>query len=213
MPNIDKIYIFRIFHIGNLEYILRQNKLTTYHSPNADPDYIGIGEGELIGLRADHEIISQNSNKAYCPSGTFLPFYFAPRSVMLFRIKTGHNVPQVAQEDIIHVVYKLTDILPDIRYLFTDGHGYAKFTQWFDDIQYLSELDWDVIHSKWWNNTEEDTDRQRRKQAEFWIEGEISLEKMVGIGVFNESARNKVELLCQKYSQSIPVKVKNDYYY
>ncbi|MEZ4850827.1 MAG: DUF4433 domain-containing protein [Bacteroidia bacterium] len=211
--NLDQIHIFRIFHIDNLEFILRQNKLTTYNSPDADPDYRGIGEGELIGLRANHEITTDNSQQTYCPSCNFLPFYFAPRSVMLYRIQSGYKVAQIPQENIIHMVFKLEDILPDIEYLFTDGHGYARFTRWFDDVDFLSELDWKTIPAKQWNDTEIDMDRQRRKQAEFWIKEEISLEKLIGIGVYNQAAFDIVTNLCQNYQRNIPVKVKNDYYY
>lgn len=113
--NLDGIYIFRIFHIDNLEYILLQNKLTTYNSEDADPNYIGIGEGELIGLRTDHEITTANSNRKFCPSCSFLPFYFAPRSVMLYRIKTDYKVSKINQENIVHIVYKLTDILVKVK--------------------------------------------------------------------------------------------------
>lgn len=209
----EKIYIYRIIHLKNLDHILRLGKWTTYNSEDADPDYTGIGEGELIGLRASHEITTVNSQRSFCPSNSYIPFYFAPRSVMLYRIKTGYRVQLVPQEEIVHVVYQLSDILPEIEYLFTDGHGYASLTQWFDDVHFLPELDWQMIRAKQWNPIDGDMDRQRRKQAEFWIKDEIALEKSVGIGVYNQPSQKKVLGLCKKYQRNIPVKIKNDYYY
>jgi hypothetical protein len=76
-----------------------------------------------------------------------------------------------------------------------------------------NELDWDTITAKWWYNTEEDNDRERRKQAEFWVKNELSLDKIFGIGVYDDDVKQKVEKLCKKYNQEIVVKVKPDYFY
>lgn len=211
--NINETFIFRIVHIDNLDYILQQNKLTTYSNVDADPNYVGIGEGELINLRTNHTITTTYSGIEYCPSCDFLPFYFAPKSVMLYRIKTGWNVAKVEQEKIIYFVYKLSDVIQNANYLFTDGHGYAKITQWFDDIQFINQLNSEDISRKWWNNTEEDGDRERRKQAEFWIENEISLNLAKGIGVYNENALHLAQELCAKHGREIEIKVKPEYYY
>ena len=74
-------------------------------------------------------------------------------------------------------------------------------------------MDWKILKEKWWNNTEEENDRERRKQAEFWIKNELSLDKITGIGVYNDVAKAKVEALCLKYERDIKVKVQPSYYY
>ena len=211
--NLEETFIFRIIHIDNLDYILQQNKLTTYGNADADPNYVGIGEGELINLRTNHTITTSNSGIEYCPSCDFLPFYFASKSVMLYRIKTGWNVAKVEQEKIIYFVYKLSEIIENVNYLFTDGHGYARITQWFDNIQYIDQLNGVDITRKWWNNTEEDGDRERRKQAEFWIENEIPLNLAKGIAVYNDNALHLAQELCTKHGRTIEIKVKPEYYY
>lgn len=211
--NINDTYLYRIVHIDNLEFILCNNRLTTYSHAYSDSNYVGIGEGELINLRTNHTIVTTNSGNSYCPSCDFLPFYFSPRSVMLYRIKTGWNVPKIEQEKIIYFVYKLSDIIEHSNFLFTDGHGYAKITQWFDDIAFLNQIDASDIKRSDWNNTEADADRQRRKQAEFWIENEIVLNLTTGIGVYNENALHLAQELCAKHKRQIEIKVKPEYYY
>lgn len=132
---------------------------------------------------------------------------------MLYRIITGYNVPQIEQDKLITVVFKLSKIIEKIDFLFTDGHGYANMSQWFDDIQYLHLLDTDAIKATQWKNTLEDSDLQRRKQAEFWIKEQITFEFITGIGVYNEENRIFVNDLCKKYNRKITVKVKPNYYY
>jgi hypothetical protein len=87
---VNNIYIYRIFHVKNLEYILQKGLFCPRLSKNTDQDYVGIGEAELITLRTNHSITTVNSNKIVCPSSEYLPFYFSARSVMLYRIFTGY---------------------------------------------------------------------------------------------------------------------------
>jgi hypothetical protein len=211
--NINKIGIFRITHIDNLDYILRVGKITRHNSKDADAKYIGIGDNELIGLRHDHTIVTVDTQKTCQPSSDYLPFYLAPRSVMLYRIATGYNVKKVSQENIVHLVFRVGDIADDVDLLFTDGHGYAKITAWFESLDNLDSIDWKLLKERWWNNTEDDNDRERRRQAEFWIKNELSLDRITGIGVYNEEAKAKVEAICQKYGRDIKVKVQPSYYY
>lgn len=211
--DISKVGIYRITHIDNLEYILRVGKITRDGSANADPSYIGIGDNELIQLREEHQITTADGGNTYFPSRDFIPFYLSPRSVMLYRIHTGYNVAKVKQENIVHLVFRVADIADEVDFLFTDGHGYARITAWFENLDSLDSVDWKILKEKWWNNTEEDNDRERRKQAEFWIKNELSLCKIAGIGVYNDEAKSKVEALCFKYGRDIKVKVQPTYYY
>jgi len=52
---------------------------------------------------------------------------------------------------------------------FSDGHGIAAFTQWFDDVTNLNQIEWDMVQADYWADTIVDMDRQRRKQAEFLV--------------------------------------------
>ena len=196
-----------------MEYILQKGVICNYNSPNADPNYITIGEGDLIGKRRSHSITTFRSNITVIPSEFYLPFYFSSRSVMLYRIKSGWEVEQLSQENIVHLVCKLEDISSKDDYLFSDGPGYARFTNWFDSIDFINELDWKTINDKNWSNTEEDSDKQRRKQAEFWTKHEITLDEILGLAVYNEAAKEKLEALCEKYDKKLEIKVKKTYYY
>ena len=56
MPiDIDKIWLFRIVHIDNVEYLLR-NGIFNVHHAQADPDYINIGDRTLISQRDDYAV-------------------------------------------------------------------------------------------------------------------------------------------------------------
>lgn len=214
---IEKIHIYRIFHIQNLEYILKSGYFCGSYSIKSDPDYVNIGNRQLIELRKNDSIyVLENGSikkEGISPAKEYLPFYFAPRSVMLYQIYKGDMVEHTPQENIVHLVCKLENIINKAPYLFTDGHGHANFSTWYDNIEYINEIDWETVRSKNWADTEDDPDKKRRKQAEFWTKHEIAIEEITGLGVYNEAAKQRVTELCKKYNRNIAVKVKEDYYY
>src|SRR5262245_37067596 len=76
--------VFRITHVRNVPWIL-DHGLHCQSSPERDPDFVPIGNPDLIRKRAVREIPEP-------PGGLlsdYIPFYFTPRSPMLYNITTG----------------------------------------------------------------------------------------------------------------------------
>jgi hypothetical protein len=154
------------------------------------------------------------------PGGTihdYVPFYFGPLSVMLLNLKTG-RVPGYSegQEPLIYLVTTTQHLINNGEgFVFSDGHGLNRVTCWFDDINELTAVDWDIVSAQYWGNTEEDGDRQRRKQAEFLVWQSVGWELIKGIGVKNESTKTRVEYILNQFPNQSrpPVKVKSDWYY
>lgn len=206
-------YIFRIIHIDNLDFILKEGSLTNKFDVNANPKYVGIGESDLIGKREDIIVTTTDGGKNYNPSHNYLPFYFHWQSVMLYRIQNGFGVAKRLPEDIIYLVYKLDQIINKIDYLFTDGHGYSYLTTWYEKIENLAHLDSLDIRRVRWENTATDPDVRRRKQAEFWIKQPLALDLIRGIATYDYATSNKVKEMCAKHGKDIEVKPKPNYYY
>ena len=84
-PDIIKIY--RIVHIDNVEHLLKNGMYHRGHA-NADPNYINIGDSDLIAQRHDYPV---GINPPGGALGEYVPFYFGPLSPMLLNIKTGYR--------------------------------------------------------------------------------------------------------------------------
>ncbi|HMQ49692.1 MAG TPA: DUF4433 domain-containing protein [Saprospiraceae bacterium] len=158
-----KIWLYRITHIDNLPHILRHG-LVIASSPNADPNFRAIGDQSLIGVRKDLDAPNP-------PGGTFsqyIPFYLGHRSPMLYQITTGYEgVEKIPQSDIVYIVADHECIVQKgLTWFFTDGHARHGMTQFYTDERGFNDLDWDAIYATQWRNTEDDSDRQRKKQAE-----------------------------------------------
>jgi len=177
MAKPDRIYLYRITHIDNLDFILESGKLTFPSHNDSDPNYIGIGDSTLIGSRNSKQISVE-------PNGNFtdyVAFYFGTRSPMLYAIQKGFNgVIQRNPQEIIYLVTTFENVTKNgCQYVFTDGHGYHLMSQFFNDEDSLEEVDWNAVKLKRWTDTEDDPDRKRRKQAEFLVFNELPLVKEI----------------------------------
>ncbi len=206
--------IFRITDIDNLKTILMHKGI---YAPNFFPK-------DGSSYRCIHNPDIQNKRlvrKIPCGIGgvvhDYAAFYFGSRSPMLLQLHTG-QVPGYTSEQ-AQIIYLTSTVqrvkIEDVKFVFSDGHGNAKFTQWFDNVSDLSKVDWDAVKAKYWRDTPDDMDRQRRKQAEFLIHKFCSWDLIENIGVFNQQAKLDVESIFSEFPENYhrPVKMRRDWYY
>lgn len=206
--------IFRFLHIDNLHICLRRGGL---HAPNFTPD-----DGLIYHTIHNLDIQNQRqSRRMLCgPRGVihdYVPFYFGQRSPMLFQLHTGwvegyHD----GQEQLIYLVSTAQAVRDaGIGFVFSDGHGIAYFTQWFCDLADLEQVDWRAVKARYWADTPQDMDRQRRKQAEFLIYHFCPWDLIQEIAVFNAAVMDRVNGILAEFpaGQRRPVRVKSNWYY
>lgn len=207
-------HIYRIIHIDNFEIYLRREGL---HAPNHCPDdgliYRDIHDVDVERVRRVIQIPCG-------PKGTvqdYVSFYLGPRSPMLLRLHTHHvEGYDEGQEPIIYLVSAVQKVTESgAGFAFSDGHGLAHFTEWFDDLNDLDQVDWEAVEAIWWNDTPDDPDRQRRKQAEFLVHEFCDWSLIIGIGVIDEGMKERVTDILNKYPDNMrpPVKVVRKWYY
>ena len=206
--------IFRMVHVDNLEYLLRNGMCTQNHAM-ADPDYINIGDSDLIRQRQDYpaKIVPPGGNL-----GDYVPFYFGGHSPMLLNIKTGHRgIRQRSQADIVYVVCSIRSVIKHCpgKWCFTDGHAKNTLTDFFNSTDDLEKIDWKTVYSQYWNNSDEDWDRMRKKQAEFLVKDYVPVACIKSVAVYNQQRKDQVESMLQRLGMDIPVKVdtKRQLYY
>ncbi len=170
---------------------------------------------------AAHESIQNRRSKRLVtcgPCGTlhdYVPFYFGPRSPMLYSIKQGNVVGYTTGQNTIIYLVTTAQVIDQAgkRWVFTDGHGIMNVTEFYDDLGMLGTIDWNVMSAKYWNETEEDPDRPRRRQAEFLIHDFCDWELIKGIGVNTLRMKKIVEDLIATAAHRPVVKVKSEWYY
>ncbi|MFD1628947.1 DUF4433 domain-containing protein [Pseudopedobacter beijingensis] len=207
MPHqkLDKIWLYRILHINNMEYTLK-NGLYHKNHEKADPGYINIGDQTLIQQRNDYPVDINPPNGLL---GEYIPFYFGPLSPMLYNIYTGYRgVTRRPQQDIVYICCNLKDITDCCNeWCFTDGHAKNAITTFYNNLEHINLIDLDLAKQRYWNNTDDDFDRMRKKQAEFMVKYHIPANCIRNIVVYDKKAAEKIRNLVENLELEIEVHI------
>jgi hypothetical protein len=185
-------------HIRNIPHVL-QYGITHRRSPNANPDFVPIGDGSLISTRDQKQIMVTNGadfpfGAKMILLGSMIPFYFAYRTPMLYVIQGGHNGVQKQTPDrIVYCVCSVQTIIDqNLEFYFTDGHAIDKLSICYDST-YIDRadqlLDWNSIAARDWKV---ELDMKRKKEAEFLAAADVPPACIIGFVCFNEAARQKL---------------------
>ena len=128
--------------------------------------------------------------------GDFVPFYFAPRSPMMFRLEREHLEGKGdGQRPLIYAVADSDRLVAEgLQCVFSDGNAAHGLTQFFPDLaQMAAKVDWQLMDAVVWANTPEDGDRVRRRQAESLVHRAVPLDLVEELAVIDETVRLRVE--------------------
>ena len=180
--NADRALIFRITHRDNIPWIL-QNGLHCRNSDQRDPNYVDIGNPELIGMR--------HFRRVDCaPGGTlsdYVPFYFTPFSPMLLNIKTGYGgIRKRDNAEIVIIASSLRRLRElAIPFVFSDRHAYLAAAQFSSNLDDLNRIDWVSLQSRSFKKS--DLDKFERYQAEALVHTMVPVTAIIGIACYDGS--------------------------
>lgn len=143
----------------------------------------------------------------------YVPFYFAPRSPMLFVIhKGGVTGYSGGQDEVVHLVTSVERVVAaGTEFVITDGHAATSLTKASADLDGLEAVDWAIMTERYWNDSDDDGDRKRRRQAEFLAHKRVPIGALAMIGVPSAAVAAEVERVVG--GLAIAVDVRRDWYY
>jgi hypothetical protein len=149
--------------------------------------------------------------------GDYVPFYFCPRSVMLYVIHRanhpeltyrGGQVPIVHLEADLHRVVAWAD-QNGVRWAFSLSNAGAYYTEFRSRLNDLHELDWNAIEARDFR----DPDIKERKQAEFLVHGYFPFELVETVGVCRGGIGNRVTQALIGSGYTPRIQVRAEWYY
>jgi len=147
--------------------------------------------------------------------GGCVPFYFCPRSIMLFvlscknnpdLIYTGGQEPMVHLELDFHTTIKWANDNA-VKWVFTDMNAGSAMFEDFNDLTKLDRIDWDAVNTKYWQNCKDG------KQAEFLVENSFPWQLVERIGVHSHVVQAQVKTALAGTNGQLSVEIKRDWYY
>ena len=203
--------IYHFTHGSNLEPILATRELRA-HTLAREGTLVDIADAAIKKWRETRQVLCEPGGCV----GDYVPFYFAPRSPMLFKIKSG-GVEGVDpdQRAIVYLVTSTELIVgAGLTYVFTDGNAATMMTEFCNDLARLDEVvDWPLMRTTYWSNTDEDGDRVRRRMAEFLVERALPVELVTEVAVYDAEVRERVAEILTNAGTDLPVNVRRDWYF
>ena len=212
MPVPGKPKIYHIVHIDRLISIVNDG----YLSCDAE-----IMKRSTVGTTIGMDGIKKRRLKLTLKShpnlyvGECVPFYFCPRSVMLYVLSQA-NHPELSyrggQDPIIHLEADLRQTVEwakqnNLRWAFTLSNAGAFYFEDRCDLADLQEINWDAVKASGWRNCKED------KQAEFLIEKRFPWELVSRIGLRTRQARDNANKMLKSALHKPQVEIKTKWYY
>lgn len=213
MPVPAQPKVYHIVHVDRLASIVADGRLSCdAEIARRAPPGTMIGMSGIKQRRLAELTLSSHPDLHV---GDCVPFYFCPRSVMLFLIHQANN-PDLeyrgGQGPIIHLEADLYALVTwanrhDRRWAFTLSNAGSRFFEDRCDLVDLHEVDWNAVKATDWKQCKEG------KQAEFLLEDSFPWQLVERIGVKSRASFQQVANALPANGHRPPIEIRADWYY
>lgn len=147
--------------------------------------------------------------------GDCVPFYFCPRSIMLYLIHQANHPELVYREGQGPILHLECDLHATVawagqqgcRWAFTLSNAGAYYFEDRADLAQLNAIDWEAVQAKYWQSCKEG------KQAEFLVENRFPWHLVERIGVHSRAVYQQAVDALPPGGHRPTVEIKYDWYY
>jgi hypothetical protein len=207
--------IYHITHVDNLAGIVADGEL--------------VSDREMLARGGPAQMIGMSSIKrrrveelhVHCHPGTkvgdYVPFYFCPRSIMLFVIHCANHAELAyrgGQGPIVHLQADLHDVIRwaganGRRWAFSLSNAGARYCEFRSRVGDLDQLDWDAIAAHDFRGTQV----KENKQAEFLLHERFPFDLVDRIGVRSAGVQARAAAGIAAAARRPPIEVRPEWYY
>ena len=205
--------LYHICHVDRLPSIIASGGLLS----DASLEQAAVPAGTVIGMNHIKQRRLAELQLASHPGlyvGQCVPFYFCPRSVMLYLIHRQNTdlAYKGGQEPIVHLEADLYKAVAwansqGLRWAFTLSNAGARYFEDRADLGRLGDVDWGAVEARNWSGHKEG------KQAEFLLERDFPWQLIERIGVLSQSIASQVAHARPAGGHRPAVHLMRDWYY
>ena len=217
MAKANETYIYHITHVDNLASIIQNERLwSDRRLVDAPGERVVIGLNNIKRRRLEELPVDCHPETMV---GDYVPFYFCPRSPMLYMIYRRN--PELAFRDgqsrVIHLVSTVTRAIETAQerpWAFSDDNAGAFYTQFCNDLNQLPDfVNWDAVRTTRWSGRGIDPAIKSKKMAEFLVYDRFEWTGFGGIGVINDTVATEVQQILENADHKPEVGVMRNWYY
>lgn len=207
--------IYHITHVRNLSQIAQAGRVWSDAARIAQGlDCHIVGMSQIKQRRLDEiEVGCHPGTKV----GEYAPFYFCPRSIMLYILHMGNHPDLDYTEGQRPIVHMQADLNATVawanqhgrRWAFSDRNAGTFYAEFFNDLACLDEVNWTAVAATDFRSLSV----KDGKQAEFLLHESFPWELIEKIGVLNDTIVDRVRAALPRVAHRPPVVVEPRWYY
>jgi hypothetical protein len=208
--------VYHFTHLDNLHAICESGDLRCDAVAREGWTRTEVGDPEIKESRRRRSIPIAPGGQV----GDYVPFYFATRSPMMYRIACDHRDSVAGRypggdRPLAYLVTTVGSVVDaQLDWVATDGNAATATTEFTSDLQRLETIvDWPLMVAERWNNTADDPDRQRRRMAEFLVYDRLPISLIRWIGTSSEGLASQVRIQLRDHPLAGRVIVRPHWYY
>lgn len=212
MPVPAQPKIYHIVHVDRLPHIIAAGCLYSDAHMQAQQ-----GMGTTIGMSTikERRLTLGLSSHPGLHVGDCVPFYFCPRSIMLYVLYCNNRVDLAYRGGQGPIVHLEADLYATIawantqrqRWAFTTSNAGSYVFNDYCTVNDLGNINWQAVSARDWRDCRDE------KQAEFLLEQHFPWALVERIGVLSEAVQQQVSLALRQAAHQPSVAVLADWYY
>ncbi len=212
-PSHPKIY--HITHVDNLAAIVQAGEiLSDSRMLEANSGCTVVG---MSGIKRRRIMELEVSCHTGTKVGDYVPFYFCPRSIMLYILYKGNHLDleyHGGQRPIVHLQADLRAVVcwadaHNVRWAFSDRNAGTYFTGFYNRLDDLDKINWPAVASTDFRNR----DGKEGKQAEFLVYQSFPWDLVETMGVIDERTAEQAKEALSNAERRPTIRIKPDWYY
>jgi hypothetical protein len=215
MPTPSHPKIYHITHVDNLPAIIGAKRLLS------DADMLKSGgPSMMVGMtRIKQRRLTEIKLDECYPNdfvGEYVPFYFCPRSVMLYMISRRNSelTYQGGQGPIVHLEADLHKVIEwaeerSRKWAFSLSNAGAYGVDFRNEVDKLEEINWLAVAANSWGNS----NTKHWKQAEFLLHKSFPWSLVDRIGVHDNAVAQQTAQTLVAADHHPQIEIKRDWYY
>ena len=207
--------IYHITHVDNLAAIVKKGLLVSDATilARGGPS-VTIGMSAIKKRRVEEIAVSCHPNTMV---GDYVPFYFCPRSVMLYLLHRA-NHPDLTylggQDLIVHMEADLHEVIAwadtqNRRWAFSLSNAGARYVETRNRLDQLDEVNWTAVAETDFRSS----DIKEGKQAEFLVHESFPWKLVRRIGVYSADIKARTEVSLAHVIHKPSVEILRNWYY
>lgn len=215
----DRPKIYHIVHLDRLPSIISSQGLLCDAVMATK-----VGSGTMIGMSSIKQrrlnVLTLSSHQDL-HVGECVPFYFCPRSIMLYLLYQANHQELTYRGGQAPIVHLEADLYSTVdwseqnnrRWAFTLSNAGAYYFEDRSNLGQLSEINWDAVQTNRWSGNGIDRSIKEGKQAEFLLERDFPWHLVERIGVHSRTIYQQVMNNLPVKGHRPTVEIKSDWYY